>query len=81
MRATEFESVILFVSELTAARAFYVDGLGLPVRYEDEIVVVVGSPQARVVLHRRDRSHDERGIFPAGSRRGGGCRSLYGRGS
>ena len=66
MHATEFESVILFVSELTAARAFYVDGLGLPVRYEDEIVVVVGSPQARVVLHRRDRSHDERGIFPAG---------------
>ena len=66
MRAIDFESVILFVSELAAARAFYVDGLGLPVRYEDEIVVVVGGPHARVVLHRRDRGHDERGIFPAG---------------
>jgi len=32
MRGVELESVILFVSELAAARAFYVDGLGLPVR-------------------------------------------------
>jgi catechol 2,3-dioxygenase-like lactoylglutathione lyase family enzyme len=66
MGPVELESVILFVSDLITARAFYVDGLGLPVRYEDEIVVVMGSPGAHVVLHRKDRGHDERGIFPAG---------------
>jgi catechol 2,3-dioxygenase-like lactoylglutathione lyase family enzyme len=71
MRGAELESLILFVSELKAARAFYVDGLGLPVRYEDEIVVVVGGPGATVVLHRNDRGHDERGIFPAGVGVGG----------
>jgi catechol 2,3-dioxygenase-like lactoylglutathione lyase family enzyme len=48
------ESLILFVSDLQASRAFYVDGLGLP-----------------VVLHRNDRGHDERGIFPAGNGVGG----------
>jgi catechol 2,3-dioxygenase-like lactoylglutathione lyase family enzyme len=30
-----FESLILFVSDLEASRAFYVDGLGLPVVFED----------------------------------------------
>ncbi len=53
------------------ARRFYVDGLGLPVLFEDEIAVVVGGPSGRVVLHRNDRGHDERGIFPAGSGVGG----------
>jgi catechol 2,3-dioxygenase-like lactoylglutathione lyase family enzyme len=66
-----FESLILFVSNLTEARRFYVDALGLPVLFEDEIVVVVGGPSGRVVLHRNDRGHDERGIFPAGSGVGG----------
>ena len=28
--------------------------------------MVVGGPSGRVVLHRNDRGHDERGIFPAG---------------
>jgi hypothetical protein len=41
------------------------------VRYEDEIIVVAGGPSGRVVLHRDDRGHDERGIFPAGSGIGG----------
>lgn len=71
MRADNFESLILFVSNLADARAFYVDALGLPVLFEDEIVVVVGGPSGRVVLHRNDRGHDERGIFPAGSGVGG----------
>lgn len=65
------ESLILFVSSLAEARAFYVDALQLPVLFEDEIIVVVGDRSARVVLHRDDRGHDERGIFPAGSGVGG----------
>jgi lactoylglutathione lyase len=65
------ESLILFVSDLEASRAFYVDGLGLPVVFEDDVIVVVGGPAGRVVLHRNDRGHDERGIFPAGNGVGG----------
>jgi catechol 2,3-dioxygenase-like lactoylglutathione lyase family enzyme len=71
MNTEGLESVILFVSNLAEARAFYVDALGLPVRFEDEIIVVVGGPSGRVVLHRNDRGHDERGIFPAGAGVGG----------
>lgn len=66
-----FESLILFVSDLEESRAFYVGGLGLPVVFEDGIVVVVGGPAGRVVLHRDDRGHDERGIFPVGDGVGG----------
>jgi catechol 2,3-dioxygenase-like lactoylglutathione lyase family enzyme len=65
------ESLILFVSDLAEARAFYVDALGLPVLFEDEIIVVVGSSSGRVVLHRNDIGHDERGTFPAGAGVGG----------
>ena len=32
------------MSDLAAARAFYVDVLGLPVLFEDAIVAVVGAP-------------------------------------
>jgi len=71
MRTDEFESLILFVSDLAKARTFYVDTLGLPLLFEDEIVVVVGGPTGRVVLHRNDRGHDERGIFPVGTGVGG----------
>jgi catechol 2,3-dioxygenase-like lactoylglutathione lyase family enzyme len=71
MRAEGFESLILFVSDLGQARSFYVDLLGLPMVYEDDIIVVVGGPSGRVVLHRDDKGHDERGIFPAGSGAGG----------
>ncbi|MGH2904307.1 MAG: VOC family protein [Solirubrobacteraceae bacterium] len=71
MNTEGFESLILFVSDLVQARVFYVDALGLPVLFEDEIVVVVGGPSGRVVLHRNDRGHDERGTFPAGSGVGG----------
>jgi catechol 2,3-dioxygenase-like lactoylglutathione lyase family enzyme len=71
MRAESFESLILYVSNLAEARAFYVDALQLPVLFEDEIIVVVGGPSGRVVLHRNDRGHDERGIFPAGPQAGG----------
>jgi catechol 2,3-dioxygenase-like lactoylglutathione lyase family enzyme len=67
MRTESFESLILYVSDLAAAQAFYVEALGLPVVFEDGIVVVVGGPSGRVVLHRHNRGHDERGIFPAGS--------------
>jgi len=61
-----FDSLILFVGSLEEARAFYVTTLGLPVLFQDEIIIVVGGPSGRVVLHRNDRGHDERGIFPAG---------------
>ena len=71
MQTGPLESLILFVSELSAATAFYVDTLGLPLLFEDEIVVVVGDRAARVVLHRNDRGHDQRGIFPAGKGVGG----------
>ena len=71
MRVEELESLILYVCDLAAAKAFYVGALGLPVRYEDEIIVVAGGPSGRVVLHRDDRGHDERGIFPAGAGIGG----------
>jgi len=36
--------------------------------FEDEIIVVVGGPTGRVVLHRNDRGHDERGIFHKAAR-------------
>ncbi|HLN17350.1 MAG TPA: VOC family protein [Acidimicrobiales bacterium] len=71
MNTEDLESLILFVSDLAGARAFYVDALGLPVLFEDDIIVVVGSSSGRVVLHRNDRGHDERGIFPAGAGVGG----------
>ena len=71
MRAGHFESLILYVSDLAEARAFYIGWLGLPVLFEDEIVVVAGGQSGRIVLHRNDRGHDERGIFPAGSGVGG----------
>jgi catechol 2,3-dioxygenase-like lactoylglutathione lyase family enzyme len=70
MRVEDIESVILYVSDLGEARAFYGDLLGLPVLFEDEIVVVVGSASGRIVLHRKDRGHDERGVFPAGAQPG-----------
>ncbi|MGH9169922.1 MAG: VOC family protein [Acidimicrobiales bacterium] len=71
MRTSGFESLILFVSDLAKARAFYVGALGLQVVFEDETIVVVGGPTGRVVMHRNDRGHDERGIFPAGTGVGG----------
>lgn len=40
MRAERLESLILFVSDLAAAEAFYVGALGLPVLFEDQIIVV-----------------------------------------
>ena len=64
MRVDGFESLILYVSDLHRARTFYVDLLGLPVVFEDGIIVVAGEGGGRVVLHRNDRGHDERGIFP-----------------
>jgi catechol 2,3-dioxygenase-like lactoylglutathione lyase family enzyme len=67
MRVEGFESVIFYVSNLKEARGFYVGFLGLPILFEDEIVVVLGGAAGRVVLHRNDKGHDERGIFPAGS--------------
>ena len=49
-----FESLILFVSDLGESRAFYAGGLGLPVVFEDDVIVVVGGSAGRVVLHRND---------------------------
>src|SRR5271154_1193808 len=70
MNVEDFDSLILFVESLSEARAFYVDTLGLPVRYEDDIIVVIGGPSGQIVLHRNDRGHDDRGIFPAGTTAG-----------
>lgn len=61
----------MFVEDLAAARGFYADVLELPIIFEDSIIVVVGDESGRLVLHRNDRGHDERGIFPAGSGVGG----------
>jgi catechol 2,3-dioxygenase-like lactoylglutathione lyase family enzyme len=55
MRVSHLESLILFVCDLAAAKAFYVGALGLPVLFEDQIVAVVGGESGRVVLHRNDR--------------------------
>jgi catechol 2,3-dioxygenase-like lactoylglutathione lyase family enzyme len=67
MRVGDLESILLFVSDLDAAKAFYVDLLGLPIIFEDAIVVVLKTGSGRVVLHRNDRGHDDRGIFPVGA--------------
>jgi catechol 2,3-dioxygenase-like lactoylglutathione lyase family enzyme len=71
MQVGHLESLILFVADLGEARSFYVDALGLPVLFEDDIAIVAGDRAGRVVLHRNDRGHDERGTFPAGSGVGG----------
>lgn len=70
MKVDDYDSLILFVGDLSKARAFYAGSLGLPVRFEDDIIVVVGGPTGQIVLHRNDRGHDERGIFPAGTEAG-----------
>jgi len=71
VRIEGFESVILYVADLDASKAFYVGGLGMPVHFEDDVIAVVGDGSGRIVLHRNDRGHDERGIFPAGPQAGG----------
>jgi catechol 2,3-dioxygenase-like lactoylglutathione lyase family enzyme len=70
VRVEAFESLILYVSSLDEAKRFYAGLLGLPLLFEDEVIVVVGDDTGRIVLHRNDRGHDERGIFPAGSEAG-----------
>ena len=70
MKVDGYDSLILYVANLDEAKAFYAGTLGLPLRFEDDIIVVVGGPSGRVVLHRNDRAHDERGIFPAGQTAG-----------
>ena len=70
MSVDNLDSLILFVANLRDAKAFYVDALGLPVRFEDDIIVVVGGPSGQVVLHRNDQGHDQRGVFPAGTTAG-----------
>ena len=67
MRVGELESILLFVSDLDASKRFYVDLLGLTIIFEDSIVVVLKGGSGRVVLHRNDRGHDDRGIFPVGA--------------
>ncbi|HUB08155.1 MAG TPA: VOC family protein [Myxococcales bacterium] len=60
------ESLILYVADLARAKEFYAGVLGLPVAFEDDVIALVGAGPVRVVLHRNDRGHDGRGIFPAG---------------
>jgi catechol 2,3-dioxygenase-like lactoylglutathione lyase family enzyme len=70
MKVDDYDSLILYVGDLSEAKAFYAGSLGLPVRFEDDIIVVLGGPTGQIVLHRNDRGHDERGIFPAGTEAG-----------
>ena len=39
METKHFDSLILYVADLAKAKSFYVDALGLPVLFEDEIAV------------------------------------------
>jgi catechol 2,3-dioxygenase-like lactoylglutathione lyase family enzyme len=66
MHIGELESILLFVSDFDAAKRFYVELRGLPIIFEDGIVLVLKTGSGRVVLHRNDRGHDHRGIFPVG---------------
>lgn len=66
MRIGELESILLFVSDLDAAKGFYGVLLGLPIIFEDGIAVVLKAGSGRVVLHRNDIGHDDRGVFPVG---------------
>jgi predicted enzyme related to lactoylglutathione lyase len=70
MKVDDYDSLILYVTDLVEAKAFYARTLGLPVRFEDDVIVVVGGPSGQIVLHRNDRGHDERGTFPAGATAG-----------
>ena len=76
MRIEGFDSLILYVRDLRGARAFYCDFLGWPILLEDDIIVVLGDASGRIVLHRNDRGHDERGVFPAGSAAGAAALKL-----
>ena len=60
------DSVVLFVADLHRSRQFYEGLLGLRVVLDDGIVVVLQIGTGRLVLHRSDRGHDARGIWPAG---------------
>jgi catechol 2,3-dioxygenase-like lactoylglutathione lyase family enzyme len=66
MRVQGFESLVLYVGDLARAKSFYVDALGLSLIHEDEVIAVVGDHPCPIVLHRNDRGHDDRGIWPAG---------------
>src|SRR5664279_4510359 len=70
MKVDDYASLILYVGNLSEAKSFYAETLGLPVRFGDDVIVVVGGPSGRIVLHRNDRGHDERGNFPAGTTAG-----------
>lgn len=71
MPVEEFDSLILYVSSLPKAKHFYHKLLGLSLVFEDEIVAVVRTRNLQIVLHRNDRGHDERGVFPTGPNVGG----------
>src|SRR5262249_15530480 len=70
MLAEHLERLNLFVPDLGEARSFMsMRSVAGPFRRRDRRR---GRDQSgRVVLHRNDRSYDERGIFPAGSGVGG----------
>ena len=70
MKVDDYDSLILYVGNLSQAKAFYVDMLGLPVRFEDEIIIVVGGPSGQIVLHRNDRDTTSEGSFRRGQLRG-----------
>ncbi len=58
MRIGELERILLYAADLDTAKRFYAGLLG---------IAVLGTGGGRIVLHRNDKGHDERGIFPVGN--------------
>ena len=68
MKVDDCDSLSLYVGNLSRARAFHADVLGLPIRFEGEIIVVVGGPSGEIIL--RDlASRDSRCGHPEGQQR------------
>jgi hypothetical protein len=67
MRVDDNDS-LFFLSGTSASRELFRSTfLGCRSGSWDDIIVVVGGPGGRIVLHRNDCGHDRRGIFPAGT--------------
>jgi catechol 2,3-dioxygenase-like lactoylglutathione lyase family enzyme len=87
MLVRELESILFYVSDLTAARRFYVEPLGLPILFEDAIVIVLRAGpgrQARAVQRCASTwilMHAKQRLSNAGSRWFGKHRKHPGAGS
>jgi hypothetical protein len=74
MQIEHLDSRILYVSDLSGAKAFYADALQLPVIVEDEIIAVVNGPSRVVLAPERSRARRARHLSRRlGRRRHGGA--------